>query len=218
MVSERRASQALLSAQQSELAHFQRMNIGWEMASALGHELNQPLSAAMNYCQAALRQMRAPSPDLQRAQETLSRGIDQVDKAGQTIHWLRNFMRKHELRFARSSVADLVNQAFRLVSADAHAANVTLNVGDIAGLPAVMVDHVQIVQVLVNLLRNSVQAIAEAGMARGAVTVSAKAGKGTVTIRVIDTGPGFAPEIAQHLFEPFKTSKSSGMGPRCFCR
>lgn len=212
MVSERRASQALLSAQQSELAHFQRMNIGWEMASALGHELNQPLSAAMNYCQAALRQIRAASPDLQLAQETLSRGIDQVEQAGQTIHGLRNFMRKHELRFARSSVADIVNQAFRLVSAEAYAANVTLIVSDVAGVPAVMVDHVQIIQVLVNLLRNSVQAIAEAAMERGTVTVSANAGSGTVSIRVIDTGPGLGPEIAEHLFEPFKTSKPSGMG------
>ncbi|MFA5901281.1 MAG: ATP-binding protein [Hyphomicrobium sp.] len=212
MVSERRASQERLIAQQNELAHFQRLNIGWEMASALGHELNQPLSAAMNYCQAALRQMRAASPDLQLAQETLSRGIDQVEQAGQTIHGLRNFMRKHELRFAPTKVGYLVNQAFRLVSAEAYAANVTLSAGDLAGFPAVMVDHVQIVQVLVNLLRNSVQAVAEAGMAKGAVTVTAEVVEGSVAIGVVDTGPGLAADIAERLFEPFTTSKTSGMG------
>lgn len=212
MVSERRLSQEQLVIQQNELAHFQRLNVGSEMASALAHELNQPLSAAMNYCHAALRLMRSSSPDIHRTAEALAKGIDQIERAGQTIHGLRNFMRKRELRLAPARVHDLVEQAFRLVSAEAGAANVSLVAGDLAALPLVRADQIQIVQVLVNVLRNAVQAIAEAGMEKGAVSVTGEAAEGNVALGVTDTGPGLAPEIAQRLFEPFATSKPSGMG------
>jgi C4-dicarboxylate-specific signal transduction histidine kinase len=212
MVSERRRSQEQMLTQQNELAHFQRLNVGWEMASALAHELNQPLSAAMNYSQAALRLISAPSPDLQRATNTLAKGVDQIELAGKTIHGLRNFMRKGELRLTLTRVDDLVDNAFRLVAGEAHAANVMLRAESLSELPPIMADQIQIVQVLVNLVRNAVQAIEAANMNKGTVTIAAAATADAVSVSVTDTGPGIEPQIEARLFEPFVTSKHSGMG------
>lgn len=212
IVNESRKSQERLLVQQNELAHFQRLNVGWEMASAMGHELNQPLTAAMNYSQAAVRYLKAPSPDLERASDALAKGINQIELAGQTIHGLKNFMRKSDLHLAHARVADIVDHAFSLVSADANIANVALQASDMTALPSVMADQVQIVQVLVNLLRNAVQAIASTGMESGTVIVEALASADSVVVSVADTGPGLDPQIAARLFEPFVTTKASGMG------
>ena len=212
MVNERRRSQERQLVQQNELAHFQRLNVGWEMASALGHELNQPLTAAMNYSQAAVRLLATPTPDVARATDALNKGIDQIELAGQTIHGLKNFMRKSDLQLMRVRVSDLVGHAFRLVSAEAQAANITLQANDMTALSPVIADQVQIVQVLVNLLRNAMQAISSADMPSGSVTVDAMATAEGMVISVADTGPGLDPQIAARLFEPFVTTKESGMG------
>ncbi|OJU29029.1 MAG: hypothetical protein BGN89_02650 [Alphaproteobacteria bacterium 64-6] len=212
MVSERRRSQEQVQAQQTELTHLQRLNIGSEMASALAHELSQPLTAAMNYTLAALRMIKAPDPDLERAAEVLSKGISQVEAAGQTVHGLREFMQKSELRLSRSRIDETVERAFHLVSAEADAAHIDLRSVGLPALPPVYVDQVRIVQVLVNLLRNAVQAISEAKMASGAITVSGMDNGDLIEISVADAGPGIAAEVMVRLFLPFVSTKASGMG------
>lgn len=212
MVSERRLSQEQVQAQQTELTHLQRLNIGSEMASALAHELSQPLTAAMNYTLAALRMIKAPDPDLERAAEVLSKGISQVEAAGQTVHGLREFMQKSELRLSLSHMDETVERAFHLVSAEADAAHIDLRAVGLSALPLVYVDQVRIVQVLVNLLRNAVQAISEAKMASGAITVSGMDKGDLIEISVADTGPGIVAEVMERLFLPFVSTKASGMG------
>lgn len=212
MVSERTLADARGMARQTELAHFQRLNVGWEMASALAHELNQPLTAAMNYTQAALRLIRAPSPDLGRAANVTERSIDQIERVAQIIHGLRDFMRKGELRLARNEVRDIVEDALRLVSAEANAAGVVMHTVGMAGLPPVMADKTQIVQVTVNLVRNAVQALAAATVDSPSVLVSGRTVDGTVEVAVTDNGPGLDPQVAPRLFDPFVTTKVAGMG------
>lgn len=212
MGSERRTTQERMLARQAELVHVQRLNVGWEMASALAHEINQPLTAAMNYTQATLRLMAAPSPDLERSATLMRKSLDQIERVGHIIHGLRDFMNKGELRLARTDVGETIEDAIRLVSAEAGAAGVDLDVSGFGHLPTVMADKTQLVQILVNLLRNAIQALSTSKPGTGLVKVSGRSRNGNVEITVADNGRGVAPEVRERLFEPFVTTKSSGMG------
>jgi C4-dicarboxylate-specific signal transduction histidine kinase len=212
LASERRSSEARVLARQTEIAHFQRLNVGWEMASALAHELNQPLTAAMNYTQAAQRLIGRPEPDLARAASVMTKSVEQIERVGQTIHGLRAFMRKGELRLAAMAAGDMVEDALRLVVGEASEAGVSLHAAGFQSLPAVTADKTQLVQVLVNLVRNSVQSLAGARGENPTVLVSGRPVDGVVEISVTDNGPGLQPEILARLFEPFVTTKEAGMG------
>ncbi len=212
VVSDRRQTQMSMLERQAELAHVQRLNVGWEMASALSHEVNQPLTAAMNYTQASLRLLSMPTPDLERTAAVMRKSLEQIERAGQIIHGLRDFMNKGELRLAQTSLAETIEDATRLVSAEANAAGIRLDVRESASLPYVMADKTQLVQILVNLLRNSIQALAAAHTPGGAVAVTSRVSEGKIVIVVSDNGPGIDPDVKERLFEPFVTTKSSGMG------
>lgn len=212
LVAERRQAAIRMQERQTELAHFQRLNVGWEMASALAHELNQPLTAAMNLTQAALRLLKAPNPDLERTAEVMGKSVDRIERVGQIIHGLRDFMRKGELTLSKIMPASIVEDALRLVSAEASAAGVTMAASGLTQLPPVMADRTQVVQVLVNLLRNAIQALASAKSANPQISVFGKTVEDMIEIAVADNGPGLAPEVMDRLFEPFVTTKASGMG------
>ncbi|MEO5336275.1 MAG: ATP-binding protein [Magnetospirillum sp. WYHS-4] len=211
-VSERQAAELRMQARQTELARLQRLNVGREMASALAHELNQPLTAAMNYTQAAQRLLRTPSSERERIAEIVGKAIDRIERVGHIISGLRDFMRKGEMRLAQASVRDLIEDALQLVSAEASAAGIVVDTPPHPALPPVLVDKTQIVQVLVNLLRNAVQAVAAAGEGEAMVQVSAYPDEGSVRIAVTDNGPGIPGEVLARLFEPFVTTKEAGMG------
>ena len=212
VVSERRQTQARMLARQAELAHVQRLNVGWEMASALAHEINQPLTAAMNYTQASLRMMSTASPDLERTGAIMRKSLDQIERVGQIVHGLRDFMNKGELRLSQTEIVDTVEDALRLVSPEANAAGIALHSSDLGTLPVVMADKTQLVQILVNLMRNSIQALSASRTANGWVSVRGKVVDRKIDICVSDNGPGIDPEIDARLFEPFVTTKESGMG------
>lgn len=212
MGSERRLTQEHMLARQAELAHVQRLNVGWEMASALAHEINQPVTAAMNYTQAALRMLTAPAPDLARTAAVMRKSVDQIERVGHIIHGLRDFMNKGELRLARTDVAETVEDAMRLVSAEAAGPGVVLSASGLNQLPNVMADKTQLVQILVNLFRNAVQALSAAKPGTGTVAVTGRSAGASVEIIVTDNGPGIPEEIRDRLFSPFVTTKPSGMG------
>ncbi|MFN3075910.1 MAG: ATP-binding protein [Alphaproteobacteria bacterium] len=212
LVSERRLSGERMLARQAEIRHFQRLNVGWEMASALAHELNQPLTSAMNYTQAALRMISAPSPNLEAASRAMEKSVDQIERVGQTIHGLRDFMRKGELRLGANNIGDMADDAIRLVQAEANAAGVTLRLSGFSTLPPVMADKIQIVQVLVNLIRNAVQALTATGTKNAGVIVLGRVVEQRIEVSVQDNGPGLSPEVKARLFEPFVTTKEAGMG------
>ncbi|MBF0355467.1 MAG: MASE1 domain-containing protein [Alphaproteobacteria bacterium] len=212
MVSEKRLAEIEMQARQTELAHFQRMNIGWEMASALAHEINQPLTAAMNLTQAALRLLKSPSPDLERTQSVMRMSVDKIERVGQIIHGLRDFMRKGEMTLSRNAMSDLADEALRLVEAEANAAGISLKSLGLQGLPPIIANKTQIEQVLINLTRNAVQSLSLAKTPDPVVLVSGKLEGDVVQISVSDNGPGLSAEVLGRLFEPFVTTKPSGMG------
>lgn len=212
LAGERQAAESQIQARQVELARLQRLNVGHEMASALAHELNQPLTAAMNYTQAALRLLRMPVPDLGRTAEVMGKSVDRIEQVGHIISGLRDFMRKGDLHVASADIGDIVEDALELVWAEASAAGVAVRTSGLTGLSPVLVDKTQIAQVLVNLLRNAVQSVAAAGPAEGLVQLSGWRDDGMVRVTVADNGPGVPPEVMARLFEPFVTTKEAGMG------
>jgi signal transduction histidine kinase len=212
MVAERRQAEARMMERQTELAHFQRLNVGWEMASALAHELNQPLTAAMNLSQAALRLLKAPTLDLEKTASVLGMSIDRIERVGQIIHGLRDFMRKGELTLSKISLADVVADALRLVQGEIKPAGIAMQTSGLLSLPPVLADKTQIVQVLVNLLRNAAQSLTLAKTAEPQIAISGRVDAGMIEISVADNGPGLAPDVLNRLFEPFVTTKPAGMG------
>jgi two-component system sensor kinase FixL len=212
MVGEQRLAEARMQSRQTELAHFQRLNVGREMASALAHELTQPLTAAMNYTQAALRMIKTPDPELDRAVRVMEKSVDQIERVGQTIHGLRDFMRRGELRLAGNYISEMIDDAILLVQPEVHSVGISLHAAETPPLPLVLADKTQIVQVLVNLLRNALQSVAVDNIESPSVILQAKLVEEMVQISVIDNGAGLSQPVMARIFEPFVTTKEAGMG------
>ncbi|WP_424138697.1 PAS domain S-box protein [Roseomonas chloroacetimidivorans] len=220
-LTERQESERRLQELQSELLHVSRVSAAGEMASALAHELNQPLTAIASSVKAALRMAQAApagansGPALpERAVEAMERAVGQSLRAGQIVRRLREFVAKGEADRQLETLPSLIEEAsaLGLVGARQRGVQVTFNLP--RDLPPVLVDRIQIQQVLLNLMRNAVEAMTEEeGSERRELVVAAvPRGAEEVELAVADTGPGLSPHVAARLFEPFVSTKPSGMG------
>jgi two-component system sensor kinase FixL len=211
-LSERQGTEARLQELQSELVHISRLTALGEMASTLAHELNQPLSAIANYLKGTRRLLESASDDRSATmREALDKAADQALRAGQIIRRLRDFVSRGESEQRVEGLAKLVEEAsaLALVGAKEHGIRVRYEFDPKADL--VLADRVQIQQVLLNLLRNAIDAMTDTN--RRELTVTTKAlPDATVEVAIADTGPGIAEEIAGQLFQPFITTKRHGMG------
>ncbi len=219
VVDERRRAETSLREHEAQLAHATRLMTTGEMAAAIAHELNQPLTAVIGFvraCQGLLQSTTADSADTRRqALELIDQAVLQASRAGQIIRSTREFLKRDDMRCVRTAVTDIVAAVLDLVRAEARQNSVEIVRQIDDGLPPVLVDPIQIEQVIINLIRNSIEAMARAGAAERTITVSAALGAGDpgfVEIGVRDSGPGFPPEIADRLFTPFATTKDTGMG------
>ena len=212
LVSERREVEVRLREHQAELAHIARLAVTGEMASALAHELNQPLLASISYARAAQRVLEG-SDTPPRAQELIDKAVIQAERAGEVIRGLRTFLSKGALQLAPESPAEIVRETLALVRGDAAYNRVHLRVEMTEPLPLVACDRIQIEQVLLNLVHNSIEAIAASGSPAREVVLRARAtAPGGVTFTVEDTGPGVAADMIDRLYSPFATTKPAGMG------
>ncbi|MGA0602424.1 sensor histidine kinase [Caulobacter sp. KR2-114] len=208
-ITERQESERRLQELQSELLHVSRLNEMGQMASAFAHELNQPLSAASNYLSGAIRLLH--NGQTARAAEGCARAVEQIGRTGEVIRRLRTFVGRGDATRQVEDLAKLVEEgsALALVGARADGVKASMRLSDEA--PSAVVDKVQVQQVVVNLVRNAVEAMAPS--VRRELTISTAAGEaGFVEIAVADTGPGLAPDIRAKLFQPFNSSKATGMG------
>lgn len=210
-VSERRRAAAALREHQAQLALISRLSVTGEMASALAHELNQPLLAAIAYARAAQRLLGADGPP--RVGDLIDKAVAQAERAGEVVRGLRTFLRNAPPDIVPVPPAAIVAETLALARADAayNAVSLRLEAGD--AVPPVLADRVQIEQILLNLIHNSVDAIAAAGCTRREIVVRLRADPpGGVVFEVEDSGPGVAPEMVGRLYSPFATTKPAGMG------
>jgi two-component system sensor kinase FixL len=210
-LSEREATAHRLEILQSELLHISRLSAMGEMAAALAHELNQPLSAISNYLRGGLRLLQLENPGSQ-AVAPMDRATEQSLRAGQIIRRLRDFVASGESERREESLNRLVEEAGALALVGARGAGVSVKMTRDPGVDAVFVDKVQVQQVLLNLIRNALEAMDGSERKELLVTIQA-AGGDMAEISVADTGAGLSPVIADRLFQPFVSTKSGqGMG------
>jgi C4-dicarboxylate-specific signal transduction histidine kinase/cytochrome b561 len=209
---ERQQSELRLQELQSELLHISRLTALGEMSSALAHELNQPLSAIANYLSGVQRLIGAePDATSAKVRDGVNRAVEQALRAGDIIRRLREFVARGETAQRVESVANLVEEtsALALVGAKQLGVRVSFKLDGDADL--VLVDKVQFQQVLHNLIRNAVEAMAESERRELSLS-SAPTGDRMLEICVSDTGSGLADEVLARLFQPFVTTKRDGMG------
>jgi two-component system sensor kinase FixL len=183
-----------------------------EMASALAHELNQPLSAIANYLKGSRRLLEdRTDPQMATVRDALDKAADQSVRAGQIIRRLRDFVARGESEMRVESIAKLIEEASALALVGAKERAVRARYQFDHDRDLVLADRVQIQQVLLNLIRNAVEAME--GCERRELVVSTEPiAEDMIAVSVADTGSGIAPEVAGQLFQPFITSKVQGMG------
>jgi PAS domain S-box-containing protein len=224
-ITEQRSADTRLHAIQADLLRATRLSTMGAMASGLAHELNQPLAAATNYLNAGGRLLdRAAQGDGQvfpLARSAVSDAAQQLLRAGAIVRRLRDFVERGEVELQMEGAADLLREACDLAGSDGIAEGITLRHDIEPAVGMILVDRTQIQQVLLNLIRNAAEAIlsvdadTQTGWGRegGEVVVCGHRDQdGNMLIDVRDNGPGLSPGIAERLFEPFVSSKQSGMG------
>jgi len=196
-----------------QLAHVGRVSEMGTLASSLAHELNQPLTAVATYCESA-RDLLENDPDaetLTMVREALDEAAEQAVRAGQIVRRLRDFMSNGEMERRVESLQRLMNEAnaLALVGSREHGIDVQLSLDPRADL--VFVDRIQVQQVLVNLIRNAIDAMMDSRVRSLAIRTSREADD-LVRVTIEDTGSGINEAVAPQLFQPFVTSKQNGMG------
>lgn len=205
-------SRQLLHSLQSELAQVSRISSMGSLAASIAHELNQPLTAMTNYAQAARDLLADPGKeDFTLVREALNEGVSEALRARDIVQRLREFLARGDAQFEAASVRSLVRDAvaLALVNGDGRAVDVSVDIDPTCD--QVLVEPLQIQQVLMNLLRNALEAMEHCST--GILRITSKpAPKGMVQISVADSGPGIASDIADKIFHPFVSSRPSGMG------
>ena len=196
---------------QSELVHVSRLTAMGEMASSLAHELNQPLSAIASYMKGSVTLLDTPEPDLDRLRAALDRAGDQALRAGDIIKRLREFVAKGETEHTLEDPATIMEEASALALVGAKDQDVRVELNLPRGVARVVVDKIQIQQVALNLIRNAIDAMADAPQRRLQIRVQTDETHG-VRVSVADSGPGLSREVRERLFTPFVTTKANGMG------
>lgn len=211
-LSERQKTEARLQELQSELVHISRLTAMGEMASTLAHELNQPLSAIANYMKGSRRMLEDSTDERSTAiKKALDNAGEQALRAGQIIRRLRDFVARGESERRIESISKLVEEASALALVGAKDQNVRVMFHLDRTHDDVLADKVQIQQVLLNLIRNAIEAM-ENTEKRELLIASGPTDDDMVKISVADTGQGISPEMAGQLFQPFMTTKQQGMG------
>jgi two-component system sensor histidine kinase DctS len=212
-ISELKRAQELSRQQEEKLHASARLATMGELASMLAHELNQPLAAISSYTTGAINMMQAGCSDTGMLQQALEKAKAQAQRAGHIIRSVHEFVKKREPTREQVYVSALIHAVMPLIELQAQPAYVTIDTQIAPGLPPVLADRVLLEQVLLNLTRNAIEAMHSIKPERRLLRIVADIQEGdTVAVAVIDQGHGIAPEVAEHLFSPFFSTKSGGMG------
>jgi two-component system sensor kinase FixL len=211
-ISSRREAEVRRRRHESELAHISRVSLAGEMAAGLAHELSQPLTAITAYARGCLRLLGSATASSQ-LQEGLEQVVRQGERAGDILGRLREFVRGGDYRPTPTAVRALIDASICLARADADQRDIQIEARVEPGLPLVLADRIQIEQVLLNLLRNAMEAMEGTDAFRRPIVVEARRkSRHAVEITVADSGPGVPDEMRDSIFDPFVTTKPLGMG------
>jgi two-component system, LuxR family, sensor kinase FixL len=209
-LTERQRNERRLHELQDGLLHVSRLRSMGQMAAALAHELNQPLTATANYVRGAVRLLDATKPNLERIRQAMQHAAEQTLRSGEIIRRLRAFVARGEVSRQPEDVVQLVEEACALALVGVKERGITVHISQSPAMPRAIADKVQVQQVLLNLIRNAVEAMQ--GRAVRTLVVRTVPQDDRILISVSDTGSGIDPEIAPKLFQPFVTTKPEGMG------
>jgi PAS domain S-box-containing protein len=217
-ITARRNAEEQSAAQAERAQSASKLITMGEMASSVAHELNQPLTAILNYSNGLLSRIRGKQIQEEDLLTALEKTARQAQRAGQIIQRIRTFVKRSEPNRSLSDVSVMVSEALELAEIELRRRNVRMSHYVAARLPQLMVDPILIEQVLVNLLRNAAEAIEQAGRPAGRRSVELRVvpkqvdQQQVVEFAVIDSGQGLAPEVMGRLYEAFFTTKPEGMG------
>lgn len=202
-----------LRLKEAEAEQASRVTLATGMASALAHEINQPMTAARALARAAQQILRMPDADLPRAEQNLTTLIAQVDHAAGVVRRMRDFLRRGRPHVSTVDVHAMIEDTLTLLANDAAARKVSIETRLDANLPPLHGDRIQLQQVFLNLIRNAMEAI-EPGRTDGRIVVTACRldAPPRLEFSISDNGSGIAPELVSRLFEPLTTSKHDGLG------
>ena len=212
-ISARRQAEDEARRRNAELAHAARLSTIGELTSGIAHEVNQPLTAMVNFAEASLRMLRSGNADQQRLEDALGQIAAQGQRAGHIIRHMRRLARKGESERVDVDLSRLIRDVLSLVSREIRASRIALQVMLDEGLPTVNCDRIQIEQVVLNLVRNAMDSLVESAVQTRELTIRCRAdGPANIQLSVEDTGEGFAADSSERMFETFFTTKSDGLG------
>ncbi|RIJ14623.1 sensor histidine kinase [Henriciella mobilis] len=211
-LTEQRRNESRMKALQAELVHFSRLSSVGTMASALAHELNQPLTVVTNYLEAARDLLESPDPEtMDMVQEALNEAAKQSVRAGQIVRKLRDYVSRGEIEKRPTQLVPLIGDAVALIQAEMSSTNGEIAVSVEEGISDIMADPIQIQQVIINLVRNALEAMEGQDDPKVEIRAASVSG-GLAMVTIEDNGPGIDREVADQLFKPLASSKSTGMG------
>jgi PAS domain S-box-containing protein len=212
-ITERKRAEEQALQRQAELAHVLRLGTMGEMASGIAHELNQPLAAITSYAGACVRRVDPAGHNGEKLIENLGQIREQAERAGEIIRRLRRLVRKQSPQREAGDIKAIVSEPLSLLHYAARQSSVTMRMDVDDQIPELMVDSVQIQQVILNLCRNSIEAMSEADTQKRELLVrAARLNGAAIEVSVDDTGPGLPDEGGEALFQSFVSTKSNGLG------
>lgn len=213
-ITERRRAEEALRVMQAELAHANRVTAMGELSASIAHEVNQPIAATVTNAQAALRWLRAQPPDLDEVRASLSRIVEDGNRAGNVIGGIRALINKVPSRKDRFDLNEAILEMIALTRSEVLKHGILLRTELAPGLPGVNGDRTQLQQVTLNLILNAIEAMGgiDTGARELRISTEREAAGGGVLVTVRDSGPGLKPTDMEHVFKAFYTTKPKGMG------
>ena len=212
-ITDRKQTAEVAREQEERLQRTSRLITMGEMASTLAHELNQPLSAIANYCAGCVTRMQGGQWKQEELLAAMQKASFQAERAGKIIRRVREFVKKSEPRRSAVKLTEIIDDALAFADIDARRTGIVVERHIEPGLPPVFADRIMIEQVLLNLIRNGLEAMAETPRERRRLVVRARRlGDEGVEVAVVDRGHGISEESRKALFTPFYTTKAEGMG------
>ena len=212
-ITDQKSAEAETALQRLEIEHLMRVSVLGELSGSIAHEVNQPLTAILSNAQAALHLLKQDSPDLAEIRDALEDIVHEDNRAGEIIHRLRGLLKKGERKLESVNVNDLVRSTIKLLHSELIGRDISLRLDLDHGPLFTRGDSVQLQQVLLNLVMNSMDAMASTPINQRSILISTQGPKtGMVDVLVKDRGHGIRPKDDGRLFEPFYTTKAHGLG------